>query len=184
MLPEVDISDNIQLETLRCLSNPSRLPKEAPISTTMDERRAANRGFYRRRIVQLTKDMSRGSYPTAGLETAYKAYADACVRHFQDVDTRDIIQSTYEGMTTSKAAPAGGGNAYKPRDDLEMLGKAIQTGGMDAFVKRKTSVGSSQERFPEVRRVNLRAAGLRTKGTAVRAERRVHFADQSADNNV
>mgnify|MGYP005638783453 CR=1 FL=1 len=179
MLPEIDISDNMQLATLRCLSNPSRLPSSSRAMAAYEEHRAATRGFYKRRIVQLTKDMSQGTYPTAGLENAYRAYADVCAEYLQDVDTRDIIQSTYAGLDvanpSSGAPKAVQTRAHGSNDDLEMLGRAIRPNGLDTFVNRK-SVPVAQGKFPEVRSVNLRAPGLRTKGTK-KGGKHVHFAD-------
>jgi len=180
MLPEIDISDNMQLATLRCLSNPSRLPSSSRAIAAYEEHRMATRGFYKRRIVKLTKDMSHGTYPTAGLENAYKAYADACAEYLQDVDTRDIIQSTYEGLDvakpTSGALKAEQTCTHGPNDDLEMLGRAIRPNRLDMFVNRK-SVPVAQGKFPEIRSVNLRAPGLRTKGTKY-GGKHVHFVDQ------
>ena len=180
MLPEIDISDNMQLATLRCLSNPSRLPSSERVLTAHEERKSTARDFYKRRIVQLTKDMSRGTYPTIGLGNAYKTYANACVEYLQDVDTRDIIQSTYEGIDVPKpssgAPKAEPARTRGPGDDLEMLGRAIRPNGLDMFVNRK-SVPAAGEKFPEVRSVNLRAPSLRTKGTKY-GGKHVHFVDQ------
>lgn len=177
MLPGIDISDNIQLATLQCLSNPARLPSSSRIMTAHEERKAAARGFYRRRIVQLTKDMSHGTYPSIGLENAYKAYANMCAEYLQDVDTRDIIQSTYDGLDTTRVVPSANGTVdHGPKDDLEMLGKAIRPNRLDTFVNRRAAA-PVQDKYPEVRNVNLRASNLRTKGTKHKGKH-VHFADQ------
>lgn len=180
MLPSVDISDNIQLETIQCLSNPAHLPRLSRLMSNDEERMATERNFYRRRILQLTRDLSKNNIQAEGLHQAYNVYANACVSYLQGMDKRDIIQSAHDlssGQVMSSSAPT---KPYESKDDLELLGRAMPVTGMKNFVIRHKGRGKGNEEFPEVKTVDLKANGLRTKGLKPNSKlkgKKVRFAD-------
>ena len=180
MLPCVDVSDNIQLETIQCLSNPAHLPRLSRLMSNDDERMETERNFYRRRILQLTRDLSKNNIQAESLHQAYNVYANACVSYLQGMDKRDIIQSGHDlgsGPTSNNTVAT---KPYESKDDLELLGKAMPVNGMKNFVIRHRGRGKHNEEFPEVKTVDLKASGLRTKGLKPKTKqggKRVRFTE-------
>jgi hypothetical protein len=145
-----------------------------------DERLANERAFYRRRILQLTRDLSKNNIQAESLHQAYNVYANACVSYLQSMDKRDIIQSGHDLGRRPMAKDAAATKTYESKDDLELLGKAIPANGMKNFVIRRKGSVKRKEEFPEVKTVDLRASGLRTKGLKPRSKqggKSVRFAE-------
>jgi len=61
----------------------------------------SERKFYRRRIIDTTKEMLRDSkYINDGtVSTAFYAYVNACIMHFKFIDLADIIQQDYSDLS-------------------------------------------------------------------------------------
>jgi len=63
----------------------------------------SERKFYRRRIIDTTKEMLRDSkYINDGTVTnAFNAYINACIMHFKFIDLADTIQQDYSNLSVS-----------------------------------------------------------------------------------
>lgn len=68
----------------------------------------SERKFYRRRIIDTTKEMLRDSkYINDGtVSTAFNAYINACIMHFKFIDLADTIQEDYSNLSASLATAA------------------------------------------------------------------------------
>lgn len=84
----------------------------------------SERKFYRRRIIDTTKEMLRDSkYVNDGTVTnAFNAYINACIMHFKFIDLADTIQQDYSNLslTTATAEPP-----TKMDDELEDTATSI-----------------------------------------------------------
>ncbi len=166
----IDISDNVQCVTLECLMNPLQYDKymQTQTHTAAAHSKEKDRCFYRRRIVQMTKELSRGSLPTKALQYAYQSYADGLVEHFKAMDTQDILQMTYEGMGRDRPPDIRPmDKARQEQSDVAML-SAPQTrldgaAAMERFVVRERTPDAPTT-APTVRKVTLDSAPLRNKG--------------------
>ena len=54
--------------------------------------------FYKKRIIQLTKDMMKGQHITNSVNKAYNEYMKSCVAYLRFLDTKDILQEEYKGI--------------------------------------------------------------------------------------
>jgi len=82
----------------------------------------SERKFYRRRIVDTTKEMLRDSkYINDGTVTnSFNAYVNACIMHFKFIDLADTIQDEYSDLSAeTKPAAAHGGSDANVNDDPE-----------------------------------------------------------------
>lgn len=68
----------------------------------------SERKFYRRRIIDTTKEMLRDSkYINDGtVSTAFNAYINACIMHFKFIDLADTIQQDYSNLSIPVATAA------------------------------------------------------------------------------
>ena len=54
--------------------------------------------FYKKRIIQLTKDMMKDQHITNSVNKAYNEYMKSCVAYLRFLDTKDILQEEYKGI--------------------------------------------------------------------------------------
>ena len=58
--------------------------------------------FYRKRILQKTKDLLRGCDCDANIEKVFKEYTKELIRHLKFTDKKDIIQEDYKNLGEKK----------------------------------------------------------------------------------
>ena len=170
-----EISDNVDSLTLTYFMNPGHYNKYKTSESVQnsEKEKQRQRVFYRRRIMQATKDMSRGKSISDNIQEAYNAYADKLIEHFRTMDRHDIMQANYEGMQlneTKTASPALLKTSEQlQQDDIDILASSSKkpTGGsetMERFVVRK-KVGVKQNvDFPSIKNISLDEPSLRDKG--------------------
>ena len=54
--------------------------------------------FYKKRIIQLTKDMMKGQHITNSVNKAHNEYMKSCVAYLRFLDTKDILQEEYKDI--------------------------------------------------------------------------------------
>tara|TARA_Y100000589_G_scaffold259671_1_gene249274 strand:+ start:503 stop:1033 length:531 start_codon:yes stop_codon:yes gene_type:complete len=54
--------------------------------------------FYKKRIIQLTKDMMKGHHITNSVNKAHNEYMKSCVAYLRFLDTKDILQEEYKDI--------------------------------------------------------------------------------------
>ena len=54
--------------------------------------------FYRKRIVQITKDLIRNKEKNEDIKRVFKIYSQELIRHFKFTDKKDIIQEDYQNL--------------------------------------------------------------------------------------
>ena len=96
----MDISNNIDLITLECLTNPGfydkyNLKKNNPTKISKEDRK-----FYKKRIINETKKMLRNDFDTPALKQIFNEYVISLVDYFKIVDKRDILQEDYKNNPT------------------------------------------------------------------------------------
>ena len=128
--------------------------------------------FYRKRILQLVKDIIRGKNEDTILVESFQEFAQNAVKHFKFIDKADMIQDTYPRETTMQNGIIYGtvlppiheseeqmfGNQLLYKEKVAPLTKKI-----DDFVVRK-SEKIQQHVIPKQREFNLTQESLRSKG--------------------
>ena len=126
--------DKLTMETMMNMDTYSKCMKnrtQASTKTTPQQMQAdsTERRFYRRRIIDITKEMCRssenrdaGNADTAVLNT-FNAYIRACIMHFKFIDLADTLQDEYAGLETSDGVGVGVGVVDSGTNDLSDLSK-------------------------------------------------------------
>lgn len=164
--------------TLDCLLNKEQYAKylNSSVQKTMESNKR-DRKFYKKRIIQMTKDMFASddiAIPiTSDILFAFDNFTRTCISYFKMMDKTDILQTDYPPTTTATTT------TLLEEDDcpdnallLEESNKYIMKSAkinpitMDKFVKRiSTAPHSSNPPFiPLKREVNLKDPELRNKG--------------------
>ena len=54
--------------------------------------------FYRKRMLQLTRDLIAGNIQNSNLESAFNSYMQESIKYFKFMDKKDIIQGEYKEL--------------------------------------------------------------------------------------
>ena len=84
--------------TLEYLLNPSIHIK----TVNFDELLEKDINFYKKRICQITKEMSRGEIINNNLQSIFNTYASQLIYYFKQIDYQDKHQEEYNALTTNE----------------------------------------------------------------------------------
>ena len=172
--PLVDESEStINQITLDCLLNRTQYEKYLT-KQLLNKISQKDRLFYRKRAVNLTKELLKGDedvFVSPDVKYAFECYIKTCVRYFRVLDKSDLIQEEYKSLNLVEE------EGIKPSslDGLTELDEILFTrkinfnpnnGTLDNFVEIKSLV---QEHMvvippPQQRKINLKDPILRNKG--------------------
>jgi len=160
--------------TLDCLLNRTQYEKylSKQILNKINEK---DRTFYRKRAMNLTKELLKGSEDTfvsPDVKYAFECYIKTCIRYFRVLDKSDLIQEEYKSLnlTTTQSSEEEIKQSLDGFAELdEVLMRKINfkhNGTLDNFVEIKSLV---QEDIvvpppPQQRKINLKDPVLRNKG--------------------
>jgi len=154
--------------TLDCLLNKEQYSKylNATMTKTLESNKR-DRKFYKRRILQMTKDLlsSEEITTTSDIMFAFDNFTRTCISYFKMMDKTDILQTDYPPSTENEII-AHIDEPFLLEDSNKSIMRTIKLKPitMDKFVKR-TSTATPQSQFiPLQREVNLKDPELRNKG--------------------
>ena len=173
--PFLDESETmINQITLDCLLNRTQYEKylSKQLLNKMNEK---DRIFYRKRAMNLTKELLKGNEDTfvsPDVKYAFECYMKTCIRYFRVLDKSDLIQEEYKSLnlTTTQSSEEEIKQSFDGLDELdEVLMRKINFkhhGTLDNFVEKKSLI---QEDVvlpppPQQRKINLKDPVLRNKG--------------------
>ena len=152
--------------TLDCLLNKEQYSKylNATMSKTMESSKR-DRKFYKRRILQMTKDLllSEEINTPSDMLFAFDQFARSCISYFKMIDKTDILQTDYPPLDE----PLINAEELTPfKDSAESLMRSVKinTITMDKFVKRISTAPVKAPVIPQMRDINLKDPELRNKG--------------------
>jgi hypothetical protein len=159
--------------TLACLINKEQYDKY--LSSTQQIQKIQNkkdRKFYRKRILQLSKDILLNAAPpttSKDVHVAFNNYVNTCVQYFKMVDRTDFIQNEYTDSDDGIEE-----NDTIERDDHIKIPEAVNNlmlrsvkvdhFTMDKFVKRTIVKKDSPIPLPTQKNIDLADPALRNKG--------------------
>ena len=162
--------------TLDCLLNKEQYAKylNSSVTKTMESNKR-DRKFYKKRIIQLTKDMLASDdieVPiTSDILFAFDNFTRTCISYFKMMDKTDILQTDYPPSTTTTLLEEDNtfpDNAHLLEESNKSIMKSVKLSPitMDKFVKRISTAPSSANPpfIPLKREVNLKDPELRNKG--------------------
>ena len=173
--------------TLDCLLNKEQYSKY--LNSTMNKTLHSNkrdRKFYKKRILQLTKDLlSSETDATMDITYAFDHFTRTCISYFKMMDKTDILQTDYsEFNITPNTAIAPEDTTLTFEDTSMSFMRTVKVNNitMDKFVKRTSTAPPKTQIVPIQREVNLKDPELRNKG--IRKKKNVETVYEEEEPNV
>ena len=167
---------NIDKTTYQLLSNPQKLGSLRDRGEpSRDKQYRHDVRFYRKRIMQVTRDLCSGNSKHNDLEKTFKAFATECIETFKMEDTNDILQSDYLVLNDEPNSDV----VYHQSNGIDRdtnLKTNILTANTELLAVQGTRVPSiesfvihksrpeTKNTFPIAKEINLSAPSLRDKG--------------------
>ena len=172
----MDISNNIDLITLECLTNPGFYDKYNLKKNNPNKISKADRKFYKKRIINETKKMLRNDFDTPALKEIFNEYVISLVDYFKIVDKRDILQEDYKNNPPQDKeyydnvldeildiSDNNLNNLISPDQLLFKTANETKKITLDNFVV-KHNPPKENIIYPEQKEINLKESSLKTKG--------------------
>ena len=164
---------SIEQITLECLMNKEQYNKYLGNKINkMIENNKHDKRFYRKRILQLSKDMLMNTPPDtlpSDVLFAFENFIKMCIPYFKNVDKTDIIQNEYDNDLLNIISNTDQGTMDTDTYDVELSNKLMmrsikmERNTLDKFVKFKTLVKEPMI-IPVQKEINLKDPSLRNKG--------------------
>jgi hypothetical protein len=159
--------------TLACLINKEQYNKY--MSSTKKTTNKKERKFYRKRILQLTKDILTNEAPatlTNDIHLIFDSYANMCIQYFKMIDKTDLLQNEYNNMMVQEEDVDGipesenlMSNTEIPECVNQLMMRTIKIDNtLDKFVKKTILKKEKVIPLPVQKEINLKDPALRIKG--------------------
>ena len=158
------ISNEVDAITLQYFMNRNKFEKPITNSESTKSKciSSKERKFYRKRIIQMAKDLFKEDAPNESIKNAYDAFVMNCISYFKFLDTNDTIQEEYDGLDI-QSTPAVLGETNSDVDEL-LFNKPEKVKTLDNFVTKKIDMNKSKKIIPKAKKVNLNDPKLKNKG--------------------
>jgi hypothetical protein len=174
VMSKKDIAENmINQITLECLINKEQYNKFVTNNNKYASTNKKDKKFYRKRILQLTRDILTNNAPekiTNDVLFAFENYVKICIPYFQMIDQSDIIQSEYENLLDDLQIDDDTSNTNNTNeiktihaDKLMLRQFKNDKYTLDKFVK-VTNTQKDEVIIPTQKDINLKEPSLRNKG--------------------
>lgn len=155
----MDLSRNIQMDLLY-LTNDRARRRVASLENGVNKE---DLKFYRKRILQQTKDYLREGHLESSIDRAFDNYADKLIEYYKFIDKKEIIQKEYENMEENTTAD------IKDIDLLEENKKMMKeieppVKTIKDFVNVVAEKPKKKRVIPQLKKFNLKKDELRIKG--------------------
>lgn len=174
--------------TLDCLLNKEQYAKY--LNSTMKKSVESNkkdRKFYRKRILQITKDMlsSEEMDITSDVLYAFDHFTRTCISYFKMMDKTDILQTEYPPPTDNETI-ASIDEPFLLEESNKSMMRTIKLKPitMDKFVKRTSTAVAEKQFIPLQREVNLKDPELRNKGIRKKKNVDTMYDDKTKENET
>lgn len=150
--------------TLQYFTSSSQYSKiTAPETNLVSE---ADKRFYRKRIIQLTKDSFKSEPPNNEIKRAFDNYISNCINHFKVIDASDIMQEEYDGFVTTDANLDNVLGLVKDEDNPDKLlfkEPVTSNSTLDEFMNLK-KINMDKSTLPQKKIINIKDKKLKSKG--------------------
>jgi hypothetical protein len=192
----MDISNNIDLITLECLTNPGFYDKYNLKKNNPNKISKADRKFYKKRIINETKKMLRNDFDTPALKEIFNEYVISLVDYFKIVDKRDILQEDYKNNPPQDKeyydnvldeildiSDNNLNNLISPDQLLFKTANETKKITLDNFVV-KHNPPKENIIYPEKKEINLKEPSLKTKGLKMKALKSTQIKSSVEKENI
>lgn len=121
--------------------------------------------FYKKRIIQLTKDMMKGEHITNSVNKSYKEYMKSCIAYLKFLDTKDILQEEYKDIQ-EEIDVSDGDVEGDPNNNLINPSYLHKQNKIEDYldVKKISNVPKKETYLPEKKNLKLKDPELKKKG--------------------
>ena len=155
----MDLSRNIQMDLLY-LTNDRARRRVASLENGVNKE---DLKFYRKRILQQTKDYLREGRLESSIDRAFDNYADKLMEYYKFIDKKEIIQKEYENMEENSSVAVKDIDLLvenkKMMKEVEPPVKTIKD-----FITVVAEKPKKKRIIPKVKEFNLKKDELRIKG--------------------
>ena len=122
--------------------------------------------FYKKRIIQLTKDLLKGKGDNNIINASFNAYIKTAIEHFKFIDKKEIMQEEYKDLERKKKTN-NKIKEFKSIDSDKLMMKEIKNKTNDniknfAVVKNKKK--KERMKTPTQKKIDLKTDKLKNKG--------------------
>tara|TARA_A100001015_G_scaffold316153_1_gene429721 strand:- start:263 stop:766 length:504 start_codon:yes stop_codon:yes gene_type:complete len=156
------ISDKVDALTLQYFMNNkfeksvSTDKEDTDTSITVEDKK-----FYKKRIIQLTKDLFKKSSPNDDIDSTFNDFLYSCISYFKFVDASEVLQEEYDNVDTNKQSKK---EEYHVNPNEILYNKPAQNNNtLDSFVTNKT-VYIDEKILPQKKSINITSTKFKTKG--------------------
>jgi hypothetical protein len=122
---------------------------------------STERKFYRKRIMQLTKDIFKNKPPNDAIQSSFNNFAHSCISYFKFTDASDLLQEEYDNIEVPVTSDTSVIDMNAVDEVLFNIPSTANT--LDNFVTNKT-VTLDKKILPKSRLLNITTDKFRTKG--------------------
>ena len=126
-----------------------------------------NLQFYRKRILQKTKDFLRNEEKNETLKRLFMEYSKTLIEHFKFIDKKDIIQEDYKNLGEKKIRVADKNFEMQDQNKLMMKEKkGKEKSKIESFIDVKFHKNKKEEKkyIPQKKVINISLDELKMKG--------------------
>ena len=168
-----DISPWETEATITYLTNPvykTTVSKKQPTMAEVNKNFNKDKKFYRKRIMEITRNMFKGKIADKCIKSAFDDYVNTCICHLKTLDTTDIIQSDYPPDLTNKPVPENVPPLNLEQTTQQTMGK--RGSSVNILEKLVTRTNNATQESPPVKKsINLNEPALRHKGIKLKKQK-------------
>ena len=123
--------------------------------------------FYRKRILQKTKDFLRNQETDETLKRTFRGYSSVLIEHFKFIDKKDIIQEDYKNLGEKKSKCVNKDFEMQEQNKLMMKEKkGKEKSKIESFIDVKFHKKNKEEKkyIPQKKVINISLDELKMKG--------------------
>jgi hypothetical protein len=164
-----------KIDELEYLMNPVMYHKWTTNTETKDKSTYTNDlKFYKKRIIQLTKDMLKGESVSNPLDKAFKDYTRSCIAYLKSLDRKDILQEDYKELELPEDDHDTSILDIDPNEDIinpeYKNSKAVISDFFD--IKRIPTKKPEEFKFPNKKDLELKTPELKVKGVKKKVKKK------------
>ena len=161
-------------ETLKFLTNPIYKTDVSVAPETKKTITNADKKFYRKRIIAITKDLFKTSSNNATVDKSFSNYIEVLIHYFKMIDKKDILQNEYNELDTdisSNKFDFDVDTLLKEANENMMMVQTVG-GTLDNFVVSNQNEINSEEVLPTIKQIDLKDEKLKTKGVKIKGKKK------------
>ena len=128
------------------------------------------RKFYKKRILQLIKDLFKKQAPNDLLQSTFNSFVFSSISYFKSIDTSEVMQEEYQDIKKDTDETAAN-NIDMATIDEGIFNVSSSENTLDSFVTSKT-IKMTNKILPKTRPINITNDKFKTKGVKEKKEKK------------